>query len=116
MDESGFPTREGRAARQALERTLLVVSESLHTDRGFHTALVRPWRESPFAAHRAAAGRLDMDVAIETLLGAAIRGSVLVPERSATRWFEGCPEAVERLIEREAVQRLTDGRRTWLTS
>ncbi len=111
MDESGLPTREGRSARQALERALLVVSESLHTDRGSHTAVVRPWRESAFAAHTS---RLGFDEAEGAIVEAAVRAGVVVPVRSAARWFEGAAGAIDRLVEEGRVRRVTVEGKEWL--
>jgi len=112
-DRLGLPADEVRAARLALERALLVVSDELHTESGYHTAVVRPWSASPFArdpAAAAAAARLDLAAAEEALLLAALRSAVVVRTRDARRWFAFAPARIDALEARGLVARIGSGR------
>jgi len=64
MDRWPGPTAPARAARLLLTRQLLVRSRSLHTERGYHTAMVIPWRASPLSRRFSGrAKRLSYDAA-----------------------------------------------------
>ncbi len=117
MDRLSVPTTQGRRARGLLERELLVVSRDLHTERGYHTSVVIPWADSPIARRfMRRARRLAYEQAQDLLVRAAIQSSVCVPEREARRWFVFGPAQFDALVERNQLQRLTSGRRTWLAS
>jgi hypothetical protein len=117
MDRVSVPTVQGRKARLRLERELLVVSTDLHTERGYHTAVVIPWAASTVARRFARpARRVSSDEAQDLLIRAAIRSAVLAPEREARRWFVFGADRFDRLIARGELQRLVSGRMTWLAT
>ena len=116
MDHTGLSTKEGRAARVRLERLLLAVSVQIHTDRGSHTAALRPWSESRLARRCGAAkGVPDVEAAMDLLLEAALNAAVVVPEREARKWFDFAAERLDRLVETGRVERLVIApRQRWL--
>ncbi len=117
MDRVPIPTVQSRKARLLLERELLVVSKDVHTERGYHTAVVIPWAASTVARRfTRAARRVVYDEAEDLLIRAAVRSAVLAPEREARRWFVFGSDRFDRLVERGQLQRLVTGRITWLTS
>jgi hypothetical protein len=117
MDRLAVPTALGRKARLVLERELLVVSRSLHTERGYHTAVVMPWSTSkaaePFARR---AKHLTYDEACDVIALSAIRSAVIAPERKVRGWFVFGEDPPARLVERGKIERLGAGRTVWLTS
>lgn len=116
MDSSGIPSKEGRAARTALERALLVVSEEFHTERGSHTVVVRPWRAGRIAAsYSKETGGLTLAMAQDTLLEASLQSAVLAPEREVAGWFDFARECVEALVTRGRIERLATRDEAWLT-
>ncbi|HET8680126.1 MAG TPA: hypothetical protein VFM39_08380 [bacterium] len=116
MDRWGAPTRRARPARLLLERHLLVTSQDIHTERGYHTSIVMPWRASAIATRFAvAARRLTSEKAQDALLLAALRSAVIAPEREARRWFAFGAGRIAALLAQGALQRLMVGGRAWLT-
>lgn len=116
MDRWGAPTRRARPARLLLERYLLVSSRDVHTERGYHTSIVMPWRASAIAKRFAvAARRLTFEKAQDAMLLAAIRSAVIAPEREVRRWFAVGAGRIDALLAQGALQRLTVGGRAWLT-
>lgn len=116
MDQTGLSTKEGRAARLRLERLLLVVSVQIHTDRGSHTAALRPWSESRLARRSGAFdGVPDVKAAMDHLLEAALHAAVVVLEREARKWFDFAAERLAELVEAGRVERLVIApRQRWL--
>lgn len=113
----GIPARRSRSARKRLERELLVVSEQFHTDRGYHTALVRPWAEGDVAKRfRSEAGGLDLNEAQEVLVLAGIEAAVVASEREVRRWFALGREPVDRLLASGRLERLREGRRSFVAT
>jgi hypothetical protein len=116
MDRWGPPTRQARPARTLLERHLLVTSRDLHTERGYHTSIVTPWRASASSKRFSkAAVRLTFDQAQDRLLLAAVRSAVIAPEREVRRWFAFGADRIDALIAEGAIDRLTVTGRSWLT-
>lgn len=116
MDRWSASTGQGRKARLQLERELLVVSRDLHTERGYHTAIVMPWSTSRIARRFAApARRLDSSEAVDQLLAAAVRSAVIAPEREVRRWITSGEERIEALISMRKLTRHAAGRIDWLT-
>lgn len=116
MDRWGPPTRLARPARLLLERHLLVTSRDVHTERGYHTSVVIPWRASPIAKRFAvAARRLTFDGAQDALLLTAIRSAVIAPEREVRRWFAFGGGGIDDLLAQRKLERLTVSGRAWLT-
>lgn len=116
MDGWRGPPRPARAARMLLARQLLVWSRSTHTERGYHTAVVIPWRASAFSirfARRAA--RIDYERAQRVMLQAAVRSAVAVPERESRGWFVFGAGPLDAMIDEGLVRRLQAGRTVWLT-
>src|SRR2546427_3044941 len=100
MDRWRASTKRGREARLWLERLLLVVSRDLHTESGFHTADVTPWRKSRIAVRFGKfAKRLSLDEAEDQLILAAVRSAVVAPEREVRRWFVFGESQLARVIE-----------------
>jgi hypothetical protein len=115
MDRWRASPAAGRDARLRLVNQLLVASAELHTESGYHTALVRPWHTSAVATRFAkSASRLNYEEACRTLWEAAARSAVVVPEREARRWFPFGDAGLGDLIDAGRIQRLTAARRTWL--
>ncbi len=114
MDHWGPPTRQARPARLVLERHLLVTSRDVHTERGYHTNILMPWRASAISK-RFAAGRLTFEDAQDVLLLAAIRSAVIAPEREARRWFTFGTDRIAALLAEGRIQRLTIHGLPWLT-
>jgi hypothetical protein len=107
MDHSGMSTKEGRAARLRLERHLLVVSQGIHTDRGSHTSVLRPWSESQIARRcEATDGLPDLESSMDLLVEAAVRAAVLVTEREARKWFDFAAERIDLLVDAGRIERL----------
>jgi hypothetical protein len=116
MDRWKASAKLGRDARVRLERQLLVVSTSLHTESGYHTALVRPWAASPAGVRFGKASRrLDYAEAQRRLWLAAVRSAVVAPEREARQWFPFAASGLEDLIDAGKCQRISAAGRTWLT-
>ncbi len=116
MDQWPAPTRRGRAARLLLERLLLVHSRDLHTQGGYHTAVVMPWSTSTIAIRcKDMARRLTIEEAQEQLILASVRAAVIVPEREARRWFTLGALQVDTLIARGTLDRTMAGKVAWLT-
>jgi len=117
MDRWLVSTPRGREARLVLERELLVASHDLHTERGYHTAVVIPWSWSKVAKRFASrAKRLTYDEACDALILSAVRSAVIAPEREVRRWFVFGVERVELLVREGRLKRLRAGRTSWLTS
>src|SRR3990172_5932056 len=88
MDRWPGTSVETRRARLLLVRQLLVWSQSIHTEGGYHTAVVIPWQASAFSRrYTTRARRLDFAAAARRLLLAAIRSALVAPERDVRRWF-----------------------------
>lgn len=116
MDHWGVPTKQARAARVLLERELLVRSSGLHTERGYHTAIVVPWQRSTFSKRFSKeAGHLECSEAADRLWLAAVRSAVVVPEREARRWFVLGAGRIETLLTQGKLERLVAGGTVWLT-
>lgn len=116
MDRWGPPTRQARPARLLLERYLLVTGRDIHTERGYHTSIVMPWRASAISRRFAAAARrLTFEKAQDVLLLAAIRAAVIAPEREVRRWFAFGAGRIDALLAQGELQRLTVDGRAWLT-
>jgi len=116
MDRWSASTQHGREARLILERLLLVVSRDLHTESGYHTAIVMPWRKSRIAARFGkAAGRLAFEEAQDQLLLAAVQSAVVAPEREVRRWFVFGSYRLESLVTVGRIERLKIGKTLWLT-
>lgn len=115
MDRWRVPTPRARPARKLLERELLVWSFDIHTERGYHTAIVRPWGTSEAARRfRKAARSLTFEEAVDDLLLAALRSAVVAPEREARRWLVSGAERLDALIGEGRVERISADF-TWLT-
>jgi hypothetical protein len=116
MDSLNLPTKEGRDARVLLESRLLVVSESLHSSQGYHTAVVRPWRGSSIARSFAAGARgMDLETACDHLVKACLHSAVLAPDREARRWFPFAGERIEALSAAGHIEKLRASKTIWLT-
>lgn len=116
MDELVLPTKEARKARVALEHALLAVSQELHTERGAHTTVVRPWRDSEIATRFAAeAASLSLDEAEDALLAACLRSAVVAPEREIRRWFPGAATTLDRFLDGGRATLLTEGKDRFVT-
>ncbi len=99
MDHWGVRTPEARRARLLLERQLLVVSSSIHTEGGYHTAVVAPWSQGKLSRRFSDdAARLMFDEALDRVLLAAVRSAVLAPEREVRRWLVVGAERVKTLL------------------
>src|SRR3989475_7192029 len=117
MDRWPASAKRGREARLWLERLLLVVSHDLHTESGYHTAVVIPWRKSRIAVRfRKLAKRLKLDEAEDQLILGAVRSAVVAPEREVRRWFVFGARPVDRLMHEGKLERLRSVRRSWLAS
>lgn len=115
MDSLGMPTKEARDARVLLERNLLVAGEELHTERGSHTVLLRPWGTTKLAERFTdEAANLRLVAAEETLVEACLHSAVLAPEREAFRWFDFARGRIKALIEEGRIHRL-ESQQAWLT-
>lgn len=116
MDRWPAPQAAGRRARMLLISLWLVDSRSIHTDSGYHTALVRPWNRSAVAERFAkSARRLNFEGACRTLWEAAVRSAVVVPQREARRWFPFGETGLPGLIGAGKATRFAAAGRTWLT-
>ncbi len=116
MDRLAVPTAPGRKARLLLERELLVVSRDLHTERGYHTAVVMPWSTSTDAARFARrAKHLTYEQACDALVLTGVRAAVIAPEREVRRWFVFGGERVQLLLDAGRLKRLRAGRTSVLT-
>jgi hypothetical protein len=117
MDRWGASPARSRDARLLLARELLATSAELHTESGYHTALVRPWTASSIAVRFGkTARRLDYKEAQRKLWRAAIRSAVVVLEGEARKWFPFGDAALYLLLETGELQRRPEGRKIWLTS
>lgn len=116
MDQAGLSTKEGRAARLRLERHLLVVSTAIHTERGSHVAVLRPWSESRLARrYHPSDGLPDLETSMDLLVEAAVRAAVVVPEREARKWFDFAAERIDALVASGRIERLVPApRQRWL--
>lgn len=115
MDRWPGPPRAARAARLLLVRQLLVRSRSMHTERGYHTAVVIPWHASAFSIRfaRRAAG-IEYERAQRALLLAAIGAAVAAPDREVRAWFVFGAGPLEAMIDEGLVRRLQVGGTAWL--
>lgn len=116
LAHTGLSTKEGRAARVRLERLLLAVSVQIHTDRGSHTAALRPWSASRLARRSGPGdGLSDVETAMDLLLESALSAAVVVPEREARKWFDFATERLDQLVAAGRVERLVIApRQRWL--
>jgi len=115
MDRWSASTPRGRKARLALERLLMAVSRDLHTEAGYHTAVVTPWRKSRIAMRFGkAAHRLGFEEAQDQLVLAAVGSAVIAPEREVRRWFVFGAKPIEALVNEGKLRRLSAGRVSWL--
>ena len=117
MDRWLGPQADAGRARLLLVRLLLVWSRSFHTESGYHTAVVIPWRASAFSrrfARRAA--RLSYEEAARRLLLAGIRSAVIARERDIRRWFVFGSGPLDAMIDEGMIRRLQVGRLPWLTA
>lgn len=115
MDRWGVEAKRSRPARVRLESALLVWSEDMHTDSGYHTAVVRPWATSAVSTRFAKdAARLGYIEARDELALAALAAAVVAPEREARRWFCFGGDWVDELLAAGRLERLTVGRAAWL--
>lgn len=116
MDRWDVPTDRARKARLLLERELMLVSKNLHTERGYHTSIVIPWSRSRFSERFARdATQMTFEEAVDSVLLAAVRSAVVVPEREVRRWLVTGVERVEALVTQEKLERLRIARASWLT-
>ena len=116
MDRWPGTSVEPRRARLLLVRQLLVWSQSIHTEGGYHTAVVIPWRAAAFSARFAKrASRLDLAEVARRLLLAAIRSAVVAPERDVRRWFACGSGPLDAMLDAGMVRRLQAGRVRWLS-
>ncbi|TMJ01560.1 MAG: hypothetical protein E6G99_12655 [Bacillati bacterium ANGP1] len=116
MDRWSASTPRGRKARLVLERLLLVTSRGLHTESGYHTAVVTPWRKSRIAMRFGkAAHRLGFEEAQGQLVLAAVGSAVIAPEREVRRWFVFGAKPIEALVNEGKLRRLSAGGVSWLT-
>jgi hypothetical protein len=100
VEKSGRVDAPERKARVELERALLIWCEDVHTDRGSHATIARPWSASPFASLRST---MSLEEAQDELTLAAVRSAGRAPEREARRWFRF--DAVTRLLDRGRLRR-----------
>ncbi|TMJ08058.1 MAG: hypothetical protein E6G98_12825 [Bacillati bacterium ANGP1] len=115
MDRWSASTQRGRKARLVLERLLLVTSRGLHTESGYHTAVVTPWRKSRIAMRFGkAAHRLGFEEAQGQLVLAAVGSAVIAPEREVRRWFVFGAKPIEELVNEGKLRRLSAGGVSWL--
>ncbi|MBI3976001.1 MAG: hypothetical protein HY334_06385 [Armatimonadetes bacterium] len=116
MDQWDVPTLRARPARMRLERELLVVGSEIHTEGGYHTSIVKPWRAGKIAGRVSAeAGDLTFDEARDTLLLAAVRSAVLAPEKEVRRWLIFGGDRVDVLLACGALRQVRAGARIWIT-
>jgi hypothetical protein len=107
---------QARPARLLLVRQLLVWSQSIHTEGGYHTAVVIPWQASAFSRrYTTRARRLDFAEAARRLLLAAIRSALVAPERDVRRWFVFGSGPLDAMLDEGMVRRLRAGRVRWLS-
>jgi len=117
MDDWGVPTQGARPARRLLERQLLVVGSSFHTESGYHTSLVVPWTTSEISKRFSkAATRLSWAQAVDALILAGVRSAVLAPEREVRRWFVVDATGIDDLLTQEKLRRMADARTVYLTT
>lgn len=117
MDRWTASTPPGRRARVLLERHLLVRGTSFHTERGYHTSLVRPWAESTISQRFATqARRLSLRDAYDQLLIAAVYAAVLAPESEIRRWFIFGDDRMDALIAQRLLVRISRDRQNYLTT
>ncbi len=115
MDSWGIRAARSRPARTQLERELLVAATGIHTEGGYHTVILRPWRSGRVAARFGRASRrLGYDEAADALLLAAVRSAVAAPEREARRWFPFSGDRIEALLDLRAIVRIREGRVPYL--
>lgn len=115
MDRWKGSTKMAREARRRLERDLLVISRDIHTEHGYHTAVVVPWAQSKVAkTYGSQAKRLTLDDAVDKILLAAVRSAVLPPEREVRRWFVFGEHRLDLLLAAGAITRLRNGKNAWL--
>lgn len=117
MDRWRAPAVAARRARLLLERHLMVVSRSMHTEGGYHTAVVKPWNRSAVSERFGkTANRLDYGDAVGEILLAAVRSAVIAPEREVRRWFVFGADRLDVLVEQGKLKKLVSGRTGWLTN
>ena len=107
MDHWSVKGKDARDARYVLQNQLLVWSDELHTERGSHTTVVRPWHGSPVATAAAGVSESTMDEAAAALFDAALHAAVIAPEREAGRWFSFLPTSpLEQALDEGRAVRL----------
>ncbi len=117
MDHWTASMPHGREARRLLERLLLVASRDLHTEHGYHTAVVVPWSKSKIAQrYGEPAKKLMLEEAQDQLILAAVKSAIIVPEREVKRWFVFGVERIEVLPREGKLERLRSGRTSWVTT
>ena len=116
MDRWTASTVQGRNARLRLERDLLVMSRDLHTERGYHTAIVMPWSQSKIAArYRVEGQRLRFPDAVDQVIVAGVRSAVTAPEREIRRWFVFGRERIDELLRSGGLVQFKSGNAAWIT-
>lgn len=117
MDRWGVPNNRARPARMVLQEHLLVTSEGIHTERGYHTAIVRPWRASEFSKQFAGSAKsLKLEEAEDRLMLAALRSAVVAQEREVEKWFAFGDSRIEPLIHQGKIERRSGHGKIWLTT
>lgn len=115
MDRWGVPNQKARPARVLLQQQLLVTSSDIHTERGYHTAIVLPWSASDLSKRFAAAAKqLEFDEAADELILAAVRSAVIAPEREARRWFVFGEARLDAMLVDGKIGRFSAEKKTWL--
>lgn len=78
--------------------------------------MVRPWSASDFSKQfRKEAAKLSFEQATDSLILAALRSAVVVPEREARGWFVFGEDRFDPLIELGTIERISEGGKNWLT-
>lgn len=104
MDHWGPPAARARPARVLLERELLVAGSEMHTEGGYHTVILRPWRTGRIGSRFGSQSRrLGYDEAADTLIVAGVRSAVVAPEREVRRWFVFRDDRVNALLAQGAL-------------
>lgn len=115
MDSWKVPTAQARPARLLLQKELLVFSGDIHTESGYHTAVVRPWRGSEFSKQfRKEAAKLSFEQSADRLILDALRSAVVAPEREARRWFVFGEDRFDALIKDGTLERISESGKAWL--
>lgn len=101
MDRWDVPTKQARPARLLLDRLLLTASGGMHTEGGYHTAVVVGWADSSVSKRFASDSRwISYDDAIDEVIRASMRAAVVAPEREVRRWFPFGLDRLRSLVER----------------